>query len=88
MKKDLYAELGVAKDATQEEIRRAYRRKAAKLHPDNPDTGDREKFESVALAHTILTDESKRNMYDQTGFVPGEDREPIEALQLIFSLRK
>jgi len=64
---DPYAVLGVKPDATQDEIRKAYRRLAKKLHPDlNP--GDRpseEKFKQVATAYNLLGDAEKRGRYDR-----------------------
>jgi len=64
---DPYAVLGVKPDATQDEIRKAYRQLAKKLHPDlNP--GDRpaeEKFKQVAAAYDLLGDAEKRGRYDR-----------------------
>lgn len=65
MPKDYYATLGVRKDATPEEIKRAYRRLARQLHPDvNPDTETQERFKEVTSAYEVLSDPSKRQMYD------------------------
>jgi curved DNA-binding protein len=67
--KDYYKTLGVAKDATKEEIRRAFRKLAAKHHPDrNPDDpGAEERFKEINEAYTVLADEEKRKLYDQYG---------------------
>jgi molecular chaperone DnaJ len=62
---DHYAVLGVAHDATQDEIKRAYRRLARELHPDvNPDTEASERFKDVTAAYEILSDAQRRQMYD------------------------
>ena len=65
MANDYYATLGVARDATPEEIKRAYRRLARELHPDiNPDAETQEKFKEVTAAYEVLSDPEKRQMYD------------------------
>jgi len=68
-KRDYYEVLGVGKDASADDIKRAYRRKAMKYHPDkNP--GDKEaeaKFKECAEAYEVLSDSSKRQRYDQFG---------------------
>jgi len=62
---DYYATLGVARDASSDEIRRAYRRLARELHPDvNPDPETQEKFKEVTGAYEVLSDPEKRQMYD------------------------
>src|SRR5579862_9754391 len=68
--KDYYAVLGVKKKATQEEIRKAFRKLARKYHPDvNPgDKKAEEKFKELSEANDILSDEKKRKIYDQFGF--------------------
>ena len=69
-KRDYYEVLGVKKDASAEEIKKAYRKAAMKFHPDrNP--GDKEaeaKFKEVGEAYEVLSDEGKRSRYDQFGF--------------------
>ena len=69
-KRDYYEVLGVSKDATKDQIKRAYRKLAKKYHPDsNP--GDQEakkKFEEVNEAYEVLGDDTKRKQYDQFGF--------------------
>jgi molecular chaperone DnaJ len=62
---DLYAVLGVSKDAGQDEIKKAYRRLARDLHPDvNPDPETQERFKEVTAAYEILSDPEKRQRYD------------------------
>ena len=68
-----YDVLGVSRDASQDEIKRAFRKLAAKYHPDAG--GDEEKFKEVSEAYTTLSDESKRKEYDQLltfGGIPGQ----------------
>lgn len=69
-KQDYYETLGIAKGASDEDIRKAYRRLARKYHPDlNPgDKASEDKFKTVQEAYDILSDTKKRQMYDQFGF--------------------
>ena len=68
--RDYYEVLGIKKDASSEEIKKAYRSLALKYHPDrNP--GDKEaedKFKEITEAYEVLSDETKRKNYDQFGF--------------------
>lgn len=73
-KRDYYEVLGVQKNATEDEIKRAYRKLAIKYHPDrNPGSKEaEEKFKEAAEAYDVLHDSQKRQQYDQFGFdVPG-----------------
>lgn len=65
--KDYYAVLGVAKDATDKEITKTYRKLARKYHPDtNPNnTSAEEKFKDISAAYDVLGDESRRKEYDE-----------------------
>lgn len=67
--KDYYAILGVSRDATEKEIKQAYRRLARKYHPDvNPgNKSAEEKFKEISEAYEVLSDPEKRRKYDQYG---------------------
>lgn len=65
-KRDYYEVLGVSKDASADEIKKAFRRKAVELHPDK-EGGDEAKFKEVNEAYEVLKDQSKRQRYDQFG---------------------
>ncbi len=66
--KDYYAVLGVSKDATQEDIQKAYRKLARKYHPDvNKDAGAEAKFKEISEAKEVLGDSEKRGKYDRYG---------------------
>src|SRR4051812_20978795 len=68
MATDYYAVLGLARGATDNEIKRAYRRLARDLHPDvNPDPGAKERFQEVNRAYQALTDPEKRRIVDLGG---------------------
>jgi molecular chaperone DnaJ len=66
--RDYYGTLGVARDATPDEIKRAYRRLARELHPDvNPDADAQHRFKDVTAAYEVLSDPKKRQIVDLGG---------------------
>ena len=68
MGKDYYRTLGIAKTATEEEIKKAYKKMALRYHPDkNKAAGAEEKFKEIAEAYEVLSDKSKREIYDKYG---------------------
>src|SRR5690606_1332093 len=72
--KDYYGILGVPKDASDDDIKRAYRRLARKYHPDvNPDPEAQEKFKEINTAYEVLSDDRKRQIVDLGGdpYAPG-----------------
>lgn len=73
-KKNFYDVLGVKRDATDDEVKKAFRKLAAKYHPDRG--GDEEKFKEISEAYDTLSDPAKRKEYDQIlmfGGIPGAD---------------
>ncbi len=77
--KDYYKVMGVARNASQEDIKRAYRKLARKFHPDVSKEKDaEEKFKELQEAHEVLKDAEKRAAYDQLGadWRPGQDFRP------------
>lgn len=73
-KRDYYEVLGVGRDASSEQIKRAFKKLAFEYHPDrNPDDkGNEDKFKEINEAYQILSDENKRAQYDSFGHLSGE----------------
>src|SRR4030067_1916696 len=72
-KKDYYETLSVSRDASPEEIKKAYRRLAKKYHPDvSKDGTSAEKFKQIAEAYEVLSDPEKRTKYNRFGHVGPE----------------
>lgn len=86
-KRDYYEVLGVGKNATDDEIKKAFRKLAVKYHPDRcKDSDAADKFAEISEAHEVLSDKEKRAQYDQFGFNGpsgfagfGEGFDPFEA---------
>lgn len=70
MAKDYYKILDINKNASQEEIKKAFRKLAHKYHPDKKD-GDEAKFKEINEAYSVLSNEQKRSQYDQFGSAEG-----------------
>src|SRR3982750_2182415 len=66
MAKDYYKILGVEKSATEEDIKKAFRKLAHQYHPDKK-SGDEAKFKELNEAYSVLSDKTKRNQYDNFG---------------------
>ncbi|MCW3994885.1 MAG: molecular chaperone DnaJ [Candidatus Bathyarchaeota archaeon] len=74
-KRDYYEVLGVPKDATKDQIKDAYRKLALQYHPDrNKDPGAEEKFKEISEAYAVLSDDQKRQQYDQLGHAGFDQR--------------
>ena len=68
-KRDYYEVLGVSKNATDDELKKAYRKLAVKYHPDRcKDADAKDKFQEISEAYEVLSNKDKRAQYDQFGF--------------------
>lgn len=68
MGKDYYKTLGLSRGASEEDIKKAYKKMALKFHPDkNKSPGAEEKFKEIAEAYEVLSDPQKRAVFDQYG---------------------
>ena len=82
---DYYAVLGVFRDASQEEIKRAYFDAAQRLHPDkNVAAGETELFLEIQQAYEVLSNPKRRNLYDAT-LPPEIDANPVLRHEVLFS---
>ncbi len=78
-KRDYYEILGIDKNASKSEIKKAYRKLALKYHPDkNPDKEAEEKFKEISEAYAVLYDDEKRKMYDRYGHAGIDQRYSYE----------
>lgn len=68
MGKDYYRILGLSRGATEDDIKKAYRKQALRYHPDkNKDPGAEERFKEIAEAYDVLSDPKKREIFDKFG---------------------
>lgn len=68
MGKDYYAILEIKRDASEDDIKKAYRKQALRYHPDkNKSPGAEEKFKEIAEAYDVLSDPKKKDVYDRYG---------------------
>src|SRR6185436_7239715 len=68
MARDLYQVLGVARDADEDAIKKAFRKLAMKYHPDkSPGKANEQRFKEINQAHEVLSDKTKRALYDEFG---------------------
>jgi molecular chaperone DnaJ len=87
MARDLYEVLGLPRDASDEDVKKAYRRLARELHPDvNGDPVAEERFKEVAGAYEILADPEKRARYDAYGATGGPAGQPFTDISQIFEM--
>lgn len=82
-KRDPYKLLNVDKDASPAVIRKAYRKRAAEVHPDNQESGNQEVYIELGWAHRLLMDPKAREAFDAGGVVSGEDKVTDLALEML-----
>lgn len=83
LKADLYDALGVPRDATTGEIKKAFREKSKRLHPDADRGSNGEEFRRMSSAYAVLVNPEKRERYDRTGSPDGADNTTAQALSII-----
>jgi molecular chaperone DnaJ len=79
-----YETLGVSKDSTQDDIKKAYRKLSIKYHPDK-EGGDEERFKTISEAYNTIGDKDKRTKYDTQGQQRGFDGDPFDAFSQFFN---
>eukprot|EP00286_Rhodomonas_abbreviata_P021628 CAMPEP_0181297980 /NCGR_PEP_ID=MMETSP1101-20121128/5538_1 /TAXON_ID=46948 /ORGANISM="Rhodomonas abbreviata, Strain Caron Lab Isolate" /LENGTH=116 /DNA_ID=CAMNT_0023402971 /DNA_START=200 /DNA_END=547 /DNA_ORIENTATION=- len=86
MPTDYYEVLGLDKDASEPDIKKAYRKLAMKWHPDkNPDDPDaKAKFQEISHAYSVLSDPEKKDRYDKYGDADEEEDMDLEAFMHMF----
>jgi hypothetical protein len=85
---DHYALLGVDPKANSEKIQEAYSKLARKYHPDNPETGDQEKFDAVNLAYEVLSDAGLRAEFDKLKGIGQDDNPKFTGVGFFRALRE
>lgn len=84
MGKDYYKVLGIAKGASEDEIKKAYRKQALRFHPDkNKSPGAEDKFKEIAEAYDVLSDAKKKDIYDRFGEEGNDTTFPLFLLAAI-----
>ena len=77
-KTDFYETLGVARNATPEDIKKAYRKLAFQYHPDrNKDAGASDRFKEISEAYQVLSDPERRASYDHYGHAGANGAAPV-----------
>jgi len=82
---DLYEILGVERDASPKEIKKAYRKKASEFHPDKNGGKECEEFHHVQTAYEVLSDPDRRKAYDENGYYEDQDHDKM-AVQMFINV--